>query len=267
MTDWFEEWFGEEYLALYDHRDDREAQRVTRLIESRVKVPLGAPALDLACGAGRHQRALHERWWTVGLDLSPSLLRVARDSDRLAPLVRADMRELPFENGSFQLVVNLFTSFGYFATDAEHRRVIAEVARVTCRGGWFVLDFLHAAQVRRTLVARDVRLMAASPGAEDAPETVARTADDNGRATSRGKAGRTVTQERRISGDGRFVEKAITVVDLGRTFVERVRLFEPPEIRVMLQACGFATGPLLGDYDGSVLDQDSPRCIAIGRRE
>ena len=27
MTEWFEEWFGEEYLQLYPHRDDHEAER------------------------------------------------------------------------------------------------------------------------------------------------------------------------------------------------------------------------------------------------
>ncbi len=28
MTEWFEQWFGEEYLQLYPHRDDEDAARV-----------------------------------------------------------------------------------------------------------------------------------------------------------------------------------------------------------------------------------------------
>ncbi len=36
MTEWFEEWFGEEYLQLYPHRDAAEAERAVGLILDRV---------------------------------------------------------------------------------------------------------------------------------------------------------------------------------------------------------------------------------------
>jgi len=241
-SDWFAEWFGEEYLALYPHRDDAEAREVAELIAGRVRGSLpesGARALDLACGAGRHQRTLSECcWWTVGLDLSPSLLRVARERDRRAPLVRADMRVLPFANGSFALVANLFTSFGYFQEDQQHARVLTEIARVTAPNGWFVLDFLHEAHVRRTLVPRDVRRV----------------------------GGHTVEQEREITTDGRFVRKTITVGEMGRTFVERVRLFTPQDLVALTTHAGFEVQELLGDYHGRPLASDSPRVILFARR-
>ncbi len=238
MTDWFEQWFGEEYLALYPHRDEEEAQLVATLIDSHVDIAVGAPALDLACGAGRHSRSLMEHWWTVGLDLSPALLRVARAEDRSAPLVRADMRGLPFASRSFGLVVNLFTSFGYFRDDEQHRQVIAEVARVTQPGGWFVLDYLNAPYVRATLVPFD-RIQVGE---------------------------RIVEQEREISADGRFVRKTITLADEERTFIERVRLFECGELRSMLDACGFDVDSVLGNYDGSAYAPTSPRTILLGHR-
>jgi SAM-dependent methyltransferase len=238
--DWFEDWFGEEYLALYEHRDHHEAREVVGLIADRMGAVGDGPVLDLACGAGRHQRTLCDHgWWTVGLDLSPSLLRAARAEDRTAPLVRADMRELPFADGSFALVVNLFTSFGYFRDDAQHRRVLLDVARVVRRGGWFVLDYLHAAQVRESLVPRDERTVGSV----------------------------TVEQEREISTDGRFVRKMITIGDLGRTFVERVRLFEPEELVALCNDAGFHVDAVLGDYDGSPLGPESPRAILFARRQ
>jgi SAM-dependent methyltransferase len=237
--DWFEDWFGEEYLALYEHRDHHEAREVVALLAERMGDAVDAPVLDLACGAGRHQRTLCDRgWWTVGLDLSPSLLRAARGEDRTAPLVRADMRELPFADASFALVVNLFTSFGYFRDDAQHLRVLADVARVVQPGGWFVLDYLHAEQVRLSLVPRDERTVGSV----------------------------TVEQEREISADGRFVRKMITIGDLGRTFVERVRLFEPAELVALCTEAGFIVDTVLGDYDGSALGADSPRVILFARR-
>jgi SAM-dependent methyltransferase len=174
----------------------------------------------------------------VGLDLSPSLLRAARAEDRTAPLVRADMRELPFGDASFALVVNLFTSFGYFRDDAQHLRVLVDVARVVRRGGWFVLDYLHAGQVRQSLVAHDERTIGSV----------------------------TVEQDREISGDGRFVRKMITIGELGRTFVERVRLFEPDELVALCIEAGFRVAAVFGDYDGSPLGTDSPRTILFAQR-
>ena len=32
MTEWFEEWFGEEYLHLYPHRDETDAERLVELL-------------------------------------------------------------------------------------------------------------------------------------------------------------------------------------------------------------------------------------------
>lgn len=238
MSDWFEEWFGEEYLEVYPHRDDSEAAAVVEFVLRRIAPEEGSLALDLACGAGRHQRPLTEHWHTVGLDLSPSLLRIARHADADAPLVRADMRRLPFGDAVFTLVVNLFTSFGYFQDDEEHGRVLREVARVTRPGGTFVLDFLNPAHVRRTLVPFDVRNVGS----------------------------RQIIQEREISPDGRFVRKTITVGDLGRTFVERVRLFPPDELRAMLLAAGFEVTALVGDYAGAPHDEDSTRAIYVARR-
>lgn len=239
MTDWFEEWFGEEYLELYPYRDQREAHQLAELIAASVDAPRGAPALDLACGAGRHARALEEWWRTVGLDLSPALLRRARALDGALPLVRADMRLLPFRSGAFALVVNLFTSFGYFRDDAQHVRVLHEVWRVTTPGGWFVLDYLNAPQVRATLVPRDERRMGT----------------------------RVVEQERTISADGRFVCKTIALGDEERKFTERVRLFEPAELRAMLLSCGFEVTTMLGDYAGRPYASDSPRAIFVSRRQ
>jgi ubiquinone/menaquinone biosynthesis C-methylase UbiE len=76
--------------------------------------------LDVGCGAGRHARAFRAAGARcVGLDLSRTLLRIARGVTD-APLVRADMRELPIRPGSMDLTVSLFTSFGYFERDEEH---------------------------------------------------------------------------------------------------------------------------------------------------
>src|SRR5439155_16157097 len=115
----------------------------------------GDHILDLACGPGRHAAELERLGGgggghVIGFDLSRAMLRRARERTRAA-LVRGDMRALPFRPGSFALAVNLFTSFGYFRDDAEHQVVVHQVSVVLAPGGRFVLDYLNADQVRRSL--------------------------------------------------------------------------------------------------------------------
>ena len=236
MPEWYEEWFGEEYLQLYPHRDDADADRVVALILGAVPFERGWRVLDVACGAGRHARAFRAAGARCfGVDLSVSLLRVARGVTD-APLIRADMRQLPVRPASMDLTVNLFTSFGYFEHDAEHDTAAAEMVATVRPGGWFVIDILNPAAVRSRLVPRE--------------------------KVGDGKASALVT--RSVSPDGRYVCKAIEWAD-GRRFVERVRLFEPVEIAGMLEHAGVTITHRFGDYDGHTLDPASARTILIGR--
>jgi SAM-dependent methyltransferase len=236
QADWFEHWFGEEYLRLYPHRDESEAARAIELIAAHLAGRRIDAVLDLACGAGRHSRLLCDRWWTVGLDLSSALLKVARRESPDAPYVRADMRELPFAAESFDLAVNLFTSFGYFDDDRAHAQVLGRVGSVTKRGGTFVLDFLNPEDVRRNLVAYDRNVV----------------------------GGSTVEQIRAISADRKYVEKTIRVRD--KEYRERVRLFSRSELEEMLEEGGFEVVGRSGDYGGTAWREDSPRTILFARR-
>lgn len=239
MTDWFQDWFGEEYLALYPHRDETEAQHAVEMIEHELHGKHINRVLDLACGAGRHTRPLADRWWTVGLDLSAVLLKVAHSAEPDGNYVRGDMRVLPFADRSFDLCVNLFTSFGYFESDAQHLRVLAEVARVMDLGGMFVLDFLNRDSVGANLVACDER-----------------------------KVGEQVVEQRRlITPDGRFVQKTISLSGSEKKFIERVRLFSVDELEMMLEESGFSVRAKKGDYSGGPVTSSSPRAILFAVRE
>ena len=236
MTEWFEEWFGEEYLRLYPHRDDADAERAVALIARTVGLQPGWRVLDVACGAGRHARAFVDAGARCfGLDLSATLLRLARQVTD-APLIRADMRQLPIRPASMDLTVNLFTSFGYFEQDSEHTAALEEMISTIKPGGWFVIDFLNPAAVRRSLVPE---------------ETV-------------GPPGRTVQVSRSVSPDGRYVCKSIRAPK-GRHYMERVRLFEPDQISGMLQAAGVDVRYRFGDYDASPLTPEAGRTILVGQ--
>lgn len=239
MAEWYERWFGEDYLALYPHRDERDAAAAVGLLARELAGRKQDHILDLACGSGRHTRQLRRLGWSVGLDLSPVLLKVARANDPEGPYVRADMRVVPFADQTFSLITNLFTSFGYFASDEEHQVVLSEVHRVLRPGGTFVLDFLNAPNVRRTLVPHDEREV----------------------------NGAIVEQRRSITPDDRFVVKKITSRSDGRSFVERVRLFAPDDLRAMFGGAGLAIAAEFGDYEGAHLTPESPRAIFFVERQ
>ncbi len=136
---YFDEGYVREYEPLFDLVDDR--RQVARLIEL-LRLPSGSRVLDVPCGQGRHAHLLAEAGYDVdGLDLSAHLIGLAkaRGSGRTLRYRRGDMRTLPPSwTGRFDAVLNLFTSFGFFADAGDDARVIREFARVLTPGGVLV---------------------------------------------------------------------------------------------------------------------------------
>ena len=239
---WYRRWFGKEYLALYPHRDEAEAQEAVELLIQGCGLSGGDAVLDLACGAGRHLRWMREgSLRAVGLDLSRPLLLTAREADPAVHLVQADMRALPFAPKRFTAVTSFFTSFGYFRSDQDDRRVLSEVRRVLRDGGHLLLDFLNAQRVRETLSPHDEGMV----------------------------GGRPVVQERRLVDEGRAVEKTIRIGGIeGQepdVFRERVRLYSAPELEALLTESRLTIRRWFGDYSGSPLTESGPRVIALAQ--
>jgi SAM-dependent methyltransferase len=105
-------------------------------------LPAGSRILDVPCGQGRHAHLLAEAGFDVdGIDYSRDLLAVARKrgTGRSLRYSRGDMRSLPAKwTGRFDAVLNLFTSFGFFAHPADDARVIREFARVLKPNGTLI---------------------------------------------------------------------------------------------------------------------------------
>ena len=239
---WFERWFGEEYKALYPHRD--EAQAATQ-VEALARAAGALPAwriLDVGCGAGRHLRALRQFGLNAfGVDLSAVLIRDARLTG--LNVARADMRRLPFRDHTFNLVTCFFTSFGYFATVEEDMAVLAEFRRLARPSGFLFLDLPNAAHIADNLVPSEVVQL----------------------------AGRLVEVERRLEGDS--VVKRLRILcqspDQKRDdeyFEERVRLFPPDRLKPLLNGLGLKTVRIFGDEHGSNFDpHSSPRMSLLLR--
>lgn len=236
---WYREWFGEEYLELYAHRGQEEAERQADFVEEQVGAADDRAILDLACGAGRHTDALRARGHRVlGTDLS--LILLARRPD--LPRVAGDMRCLPFAAGSFDWVLNFFTSFGYFERERENFQVLEEVVRVLVPGGGFLVDLMNPEPVIENLEATE----------------------------SFDRDGRRVDIERWYDPQARRVNKRIKIVRPERperTFLESVRAYRLEEVTIGLQWAGLRVTGTFGNFLGDPYRRDSERLIVVARKD
>ena len=76
---WFSDWFNSSYYhTLYQHRDDTEAFQFIDNLLAYLKPLPHATMLDIACGKGRHSKALFDAGFDVtGIDLSPASIEAA----------------------------------------------------------------------------------------------------------------------------------------------------------------------------------------------
>lgn len=241
MSEWFKESFGEDYLLVYRHRTLAAAANEVDAIVKWLNLSPEDHILDLCCGTGRHSIALAKRGYRVtGLDLSETLLSYAITLSKGLPVrfVHGDMRSLPFSDGMFDVVLNLFTSFGYFVEDRDNERVLAEICRVLKPGGQFLIDFLNRPAVIRGLVP----------------------------VSEREENGVKIREERWIEGD--LVRKRIFLSDSRgmRRYEERVKMYARDQMEQMMQKAGLLVDRVWGDFEGNPHTEYSQRMIMAGRR-
>jgi len=97
-------------------------------------LPADASLLDLGCGGGQDAGNLRQRGYrVVGLDRTSALLLAGRRRDPSLPLVLADLRQLPFQEMSFDGL--------WAAASLMHlpkpvaRRVLTGLCSLVCPGG------------------------------------------------------------------------------------------------------------------------------------
>lgn len=243
MSDWYRKSFGDDYLLVYKHRDLQGAYDEVKKMMGWLRLPPDSTVLDLCCGMGRHSMALHDFGYKVtGVDLSEVLLAEARklNASEQVRFLQGDMREVPLDE-TFDAVVNLFTSFGYFEDDEENVKVLRQIYRLLKADGKFIIDFLNPDYVKANLVP----------------------------FSSRTEGGTTIEESRKIE-DG-FVRKAIAVKERDaeeRTYLEQVKLYSLESFLDMLVRSGLEAERVYGDYNATPYDRaGSKRMIFVGHRK
>ncbi|WP_124726658.1 class I SAM-dependent methyltransferase [Staphylospora marina] len=239
MPQWFEKSFGEDYLLVYKHRTRQNASREVDKIVEWLELSGQDLILDLCCGMGRHSIELAKHGYkVVGLDLSRTLLARAVEESRDLPIpfIHGDMRSLPFVDETFDAVINMFTSFGYFDRDEDNLKVLAEIGRVLKPRGRFLIDFLNRDSVVSGLIP----------------------------VSEREVDGAYIREERHIEGD--FVHKSILVRDSDgeRKYEERVKMYTADRMMDMLKGSGLVIDKIYGDFQGGPHTPESNRMIFTG---
>ena len=242
---WFETWFNTPYYhILYKDRNFEEAENFITLLINDLKIPEHSKIIDLACGKGRHAVFLNRMGFEVlGLDLSEESISQNKifENDTLKFKVH-DMREAIYPEISTQkvdAVCNLFTSFGYFESDVEDKKIFRSVDDELVDNGFFILDFLIEQWVKNTLVPKAI--------------------------TTKGDIEFHISK--RI--EDQHVIKDINFKDQGEDFhfFEKVKLHTLEEIGSYAEEFGFERVKIYGDYHLGAFDRDtSPRCINVFRK-
>lgn len=243
--DWFIEWFNtDEYLNVYKHRNESDAECHIKFLLSKINLPPDASILDLACGAGRHSILLSKLGFNVtGVDLSERLLAEAKSSAEKENLkiefIQSDIREFSSEK-KFDLVLNLFTSFGYFETDEENFLLFHKAYSILKSNGYFVLDYFNKNFIIKNLI----------PYSEE---------NSNGFM---------IIQKRKIVEDRVVKEIIVNRNGNAKVYFESVKLYESKLLVSKLKEIGFEIINLFGDFSGNEFDENSsPRFIVICRKQ
>ena len=156
---WFHDWFNSPYYhILYSNRNQTEAENFIDELCNYLKPSPNIFALDVACGRGRHATYLSKKGLDVtGIDLSVCSIQYARkfETKSLRFFVH-DMRGLYYK-AKFDLVFNLFTSFGYFNTEQQHVNALLCMNRSLKKDGLIIMDYFNVHKVLPAIIPYTVK--------------------------------------------------------------------------------------------------------------
>ena len=153
---WFETWFDSKYYhILYKHRDEQEAKKFLDNITQYLNITKGK-ILDVGCGKGRHAKYFNELGFNVvGIDLSlNSIAKAKLNETHDLKFYKFDMRNV-FKENSFNVVTNLFTSFGYFDNSLDEQKTINAMVENLKKDGILIIDFMNVKKIINNLVSKE----------------------------------------------------------------------------------------------------------------
>ena len=243
--EWFKSWFDSKYYhILYKNRNTQEANFLIKNLVNLLIPDKNSLIMDLGCGSGRHSIELNKMGYKVdGIDLSTKSLEIAKpfENSRLK-FIHADFRKLDFEN-KYDIVLNLFTSFGYFDKENEHAQVFKKIFKSLKNNGHFVLDFLNTKKAIKNISVTNPQQTIHIDNIEF---RIKKTYDNN------------------------FIYKNIEIFDSGKkiSFSEKVKIITLDKFLKYFEGLNIHLEYQFGDYELSNFDENnSDRLILIFKKK
>lgn len=234
--EWFSSWFDTPYYhILYKDRNDQEAQQFIDNLTRYLNIAEDGKVLDLACGKGRHSVYLNALGYTVkGVDLSNQSIQQANQLANESLVFEVhDMRDSLSEQ--YDVILNLFTSFGYFETEEDDLKVLESIKNGLTEYGLGVIDFMNVQKVISTMIPNEVKEI----------------------------DGITFTIKRFI--EQRFIHKQIDFQDKGQqySFTEKVKVLTFDDFDRLMNKAGMQIIDVFGDYKLGKFSKESDRLILV----
>jgi SAM-dependent methyltransferase len=243
---WFEndEFWRAFYPWMFQERRFQSAPEEVEQMLALSGVTQGA-ALDLCCGPARHSISFAQRGFHVtAVDRSPFLLNKARERAAEAgaaiEFVQCDAREFARPT-TFDLAINIFTSFGYFSRE-EDLTVLKNVRTSLKKGGVFIRELMGRECVR-------------SPGTSDAYW--------NAHWEESADGGVLVTHAEVLAGWTKLRSHWLLVESSQtRRFDFELNLYSGQELADALTQAGFSEVEIFGNLAGTPYDGNATRLAA-----
>ena len=236
-SEWYLDWFNSPfYHQLYKERDYSEATYFMNNLISKLQIDKNSSILDLACGRGRYSLYLSKKGYKVtGIDISKENISEAKknESDKLNYVLH-DMRQ-PL-NEKFDLILNLFTSFGYYQNDKDNISVIKSIKYNLNSEGKAVIDFLNIDYVLNNLIKYEEKVF------DKTRFVIKRYLENN------------------------LLVKDITIDSNNKAykFQEKVKTYGLVDFLTMSKECGLELKEKFGDYNLNTFNKNSsPRLIMV----
>lgn len=219
------------------------APQITQLI-TLLNIAPPTQILDLCCGMGRHSLELARRGFKVtGVDRTAAYLdRASKEAEKeglAIEFVRDDMRQFARPE-AYGVVINLFTSFGYFENPAEDRRVLSNMAKSLAKGGRLVMEMMGKEILARIFRERDWRE----------------------------EGGVIWLEERKVSKDWSWIDCRWIMLRGTKRHEFRIshRLYSAAELSALLRECGFKQVEIHGNLAGGPYDHTAERLVVVATK-
>lgn len=230
--------------VLFSERRICEAPVEVDRIVTLLGIDRKAHLLDLCCGIGRHCLEFARRGFEVtAVDRTRFYLDTAsgraKDEGLKVEFVHADMRDF-HKDGAFDVIVNLFTSFGYFEDPEDDRRVVENVYRSLTSGGIFLLETMGKEVLARIFLERNWRQ----------------------------EGDMIILEERKICKNWSWCDNRWTILK-GETRTEfnvSHRLYSAAELSALLAECGFVGIDVYGGLEGGAYDHTARRLTIVAHK-